>query len=161
MNSFKNKWLVALLASVFAFGTAVAADKNKEEKSKGYIELKKKMLLSSEKVKERTKPVGKIYLAGDDVPTAAPPPAPVRTGPRSGEEVYTNACSACHGGALPNAPKFGTAIWATMGADRGVDDLLKSAIAGTANGMPPKGGCMDCSDDELKAAIEHMINSAK
>jgi cytochrome c5 len=33
-------------------------------------------------------------------------------------------------------------------------------IAGKG-GMPPKGTCMDCSDNELKSAIQYMIDNAK
>jgi len=54
------------------------------------------------------------------------------------------------------APKFGNqADWAPR-VKRGIADLVKVAIAGKG-AMPPKGTCMDCSDDEIKAAIEHMI----
>jgi cytochrome c5 len=160
MNLLKNNGLIVLLSAIFALGTLSAADKNDEEKSKGYIEAQKKHVFSKENIAKRTAPVGKIFVEGDDVPTAAPPPAPVNTGPRSGEQVYTQNCSACHGGGIPNAPKFGTDAWKVL-AERGVDDLLKSAIAGTANGMPPRGACGNCSDDELKAAIEYMISSAQ
>ncbi len=161
MNLLKNNGLLVVVSAIVALGTAFAADKNQEEKSKGYIEAQKKHVFSKENIAKRTAPVGKIFVEGDDVPTAEPPPAPVSTGPRSGEQVYTQNCSACHSGALPNAPAFGNAIWKTLAEERGVEDLLKSAIAGTANGMPPRGACMNCSDDELKAAIEHMINSAQ
>jgi cytochrome c5 len=55
-----------------------------------------------------------------------------------------------------SAPKTGNkADWAPR-VKRGIVDLVKVAISGTG-AMPPKGTCMDCSDDELKAAIEHMI----
>ena len=37
----------------------------------------------------------------------------------------------------------------------GLDGLLAKAITGL-NAMPPKGTCADCSDDELKGAIEKM-----
>lgn len=161
MNSFKNKWLVALLSSIFAVGL-MAADKGgdeKEEKSKGYKKALAAMKFSPERVRERTKPIGKIFVEGDDVPSAAPPPVAESTGPRTGEAVYGTYCQVCHSGAIPNAPAFGSDTWKTLAA-RGMDDLLASAIAGPT-GMPPKGGCADCSDKELSDAIQHMIDSAK
>ncbi|MGL4930710.1 MAG: c-type cytochrome [Plesiomonas sp.] len=36
-----------------------------------------------------------------------------------------------------------------------MDTLQKHAISGI-NQMPPRGTCTDCSDDEIKAAIEYM-----
>jgi cytochrome c5 len=29
------------------------------------------------------------------------------------------------------------------------------------NAMPPKGMCMDCSDDEIKDAVKHMVDNSK
>ena len=49
-----------------------------------------------------------------------------------------------------------TAAWKVRAdAKGGLDGLVKSAIAGL-NAMPPKGTCSDCSDDELRAAIQEM-----
>ncbi|MFP3459052.1 c-type cytochrome, partial [Psychrobacter sp. SIMBA_152] len=38
---------------------------------------------------------------------------------------------------------------------KGKDTLLDHAINGF-NAMPPRGTCMDCSDDEISAAIDFM-----
>ncbi|NMV43156.1 cytochrome c5 family protein, partial [Vibrio parahaemolyticus] len=54
------------------------------------------------------------------------------------------------------APKTGNADdWAPRIA-QGKDTLVKHALEGF-NAMPAKGTCMDCSDDEIIAAIDHMI----
>lgn len=37
-----------------------------------------------------------------------------------------------------------------------LNELVKTAIAGTDKGMPPKGTCTDCTDDELRIVIEFM-----
>ena len=58
------------------------------------------------------------------------------------------------------APKFGSLDDWAPSIDRGIDDVLIVAIAGKG-GMPPKGACMDCSDNELRSAIQYMIDSAK
>jgi len=74
-----------------------------------------------------------------------------------GRTVYESACSACHGSGVLGAPKFGdAAAWAAR-AKRGVDALVKSAVAGTAKGMPPRGGRSDLTEAQLRAAIEHMM----
>lgn len=110
--------------------------------------------LSDKSVAERIQPLAQVYVEGDAVPSAAPA-AEKPSGPRSGEQVVTAHCAACHMTGAAGAPKIGTADWAPRKA-KGVDALLASAIKGL-NAMPPKGMCMDCSDDELKGAIEHML----
>jgi cytochrome c5 len=114
---------------------------------------------SDEKIIERIKPAGNVCLEGDDsCGGAAAAVATTAGGARSGEEVYNSACAACHSIGVAGAPKFGTSEW-TDRAAKGIDSLLATAISGI-NAMPPKGTCATCSDDELKIAIEYMIDSA-
>lgn len=40
-----------------------------------------------------------------------------------------------------------------------IDALVRSAISGTDKGMPPKGTCGDCSDNDLKSVIIFMSSS--
>lgn len=101
-------------------------------------------------IAERIKPVGDVYLAGSEPVKAEP------TGPRDGATVYGTFCIACHASGVSGAPIKGNADqWAPRIA-QGKDVLQTHAINGL-NLMPPKGTCMDCSDDEILAAIEHMI----
>ena len=109
--------------------------------------------LSNEEIKKRIQPVGSVYLAGAVVEVAAAP-----AGPRSGADVYQTSCFGCHGTGAAGAPKMGdAAAWEPRKA-QGIDVLFEHALNGF-NAMPPKGTCMSCSDDELKAAIEHMTNA--
>lgn len=79
---------------------------------------------------------------------------------RTGEELYNTKCSVCHAAAIAGAPKFGdAAAWAPR-AEKGMDALLATAKSGL-NAMPPMGTCMDCSDDEMKSAIQYMLDNAK
>ena len=101
-------------------------------------------------IAERIKPVGDVYLAGSEPVKAEP------TGPRDGATVYGTFCIACHASGVNGAPKIGNADeWAPRIA-QGKDVLIKHALEGF-NAMPAKGTCMDCSDDEITAAIDHMI----
>ncbi|MBD0788712.1 cytochrome c5 family protein [Vibrio sp. Y2-5] len=101
-------------------------------------------------IAERIKPVGGVYLAGSEPVSAEP------SGPRDGAKVYGTFCIACHASGVSGAPIKGNADqWAPRIA-QGIDVLKTHAINGF-NMMPPKGTCMDCSDDEIVAAIEHMI----
>ena len=78
---------------------------------------------------------------------------------RTGEQVYSK-CQSCHDSGIMDAPKFGSLEDWTPRIESGIDNLLIVVIAGKG-GMPPKGTCMDCSDDELKSAIQYMIDNAK
>ncbi len=115
--------------------------------------------LSNESIDDRTKPVGKVYLEGDKIPQIKPV-VKKQDGPRSGEDVYNTACAACHSTGAAGAPKTGDVAGWTALIARGIDDLLASAIKGKG-AMPPRGLCTSCSDDELKAAIQHMMDNSK
>ena len=74
---------------------------------------------------------------------------------RTGADVYGTFCIACHSSGVSGAPKAGNAgDWAPRIA-QGKDVLVKHALNGF-NAMPPKGTCMNCSTQELTAAIEFM-----
>lgn len=82
--------------------------------------------------------------------------------PRTGEAVYQQFCINCHKTGVANAPKFADkAAWEPRIA-KGKDVLYQSAINGVAGtAMTPKGSCMNCSDDELKAAVDYMVENAQ
>ena len=114
---------------------------------------------SKDSMNKRTEPVGHVHIEGTE--SAEKAMAETMTeepmAPRTGESIYASLCVACHSIGLANAPKSGdSAAWEKL-MERGMDDLVSSAKAGK-NAMPPMGTCADCSDDELKSAIEHMIN---
>lgn len=131
-----QKILTALVAAIAFSSASFAASVSQEE---------------YDAIAERIKPVGNIYLAGSE-PIAAEP-----TGPRDGATVYGTFCIACHATGVSGAPKIGDAAdWAPRIA-QGEAVLNDHAINGF-NAMPAKGACMDCSDDEIIAAIKHMTD---
>ena len=83
----------------------------------------------------------------------------VAAGSRTGEQIYTAVCGACHGSGVAGAPKAGDkAAWGPrLGA--GLEGLAKSAAAGKG-AMPPRGGAADLTDDELKRAVAFLANQA-
>jgi cytochrome c5 len=114
----------------------------------------------------RIEPVAKVAVAGQDN-SALEPPAPSAAGATadlSGEEVYNQACVACHGAGIAGAPKVGDkAAWAERVA-QGADTLHKHAIEGyqgKAGFMPAKGGRTDLSDQSVIDAVEYMVAAAK
>ncbi|MGQ4880673.1 c-type cytochrome [Billgrantia sp. LNSP4103-1] len=73
-----------------------------------------------------------------------------------GEAVYNQACMACHMTGAAGAPIRGDAdAWAER-LDQGVDTLYAHAIEGIG-AMPPKGGHMNLSDEEVQAAVDFML----
>lgn len=79
---------------------------------------------------------------------------------KDGKSVYEAKCQMCHATGVANAPKYGDkAAWLPRIA-KGMDVLLKTVISGKG-GMPPRGACADCSDDDLKAATDYMVSNSK
>ena len=77
----------------------------------------------------------------------------------TGESVYQKACVACHAAGIAGAPKLGDqAAWAPRIA-KGHDVLLESVTKGL-NAMPPKGGCISCSDQELHDALAYIVSKS-
>ncbi len=116
-------------------------------------------------VAERIKPVGEVYLPGDDIVAAVPvvesvaEPEPVAAA-MSGPQVYNSACLACHGAGVGGAPVVGDAAQWSARIEQGMEMLTRHAIEGymgSAGYMPPKGGRLDLSDDEVAAAVEYMV----
>lgn len=78
----------------------------------------------------------------------------------SGVQTYNQACAACHATGAAGAPKLGDkAAWEPRIA-QGMDTLYTSVLKGKG-AMPPKGGQMQLSDDDVKAAVDHMVAQVK
>ncbi len=114
-------------------------------------------------IKERIKPVGEVCVEGTACADASAAPAAAAvasSGPRSGEDLYNTKCMACHGTGAAGAPMKGNkGQWAPR-IEKGLEQLVANAISGI-NAMPPKGTCMDCSDEEIHNAVEYMVNASQ
>lgn len=98
-------------------------------------------------------------------PAATPAPAAAPQAENAlGKKVYGNVCAMCHAAGVAGAPKPGDkAEWAPRIA-QGVDTLYKNAIQGFTGAkgmMPARGGGADLSDDDVKAAVDHMVALSK
>jgi cytochrome c5 len=77
------------------------------------------------------------------------------------EQKYMASCFACHSTGAAGAPKVGAGMaveWEPR-LEKGLDTIVQNAINGV-NTMPAKGLCFDCSDDDIRAIVEYMINSS-
>lgn len=77
-----------------------------------------------------------------------------------GKQTFEKVCSTCHRSGVMGAPKFGSyKDWAPRIA-QGMAKLYHAAEHGF-KAMPPKGTCMSCTDAQLKAAVDYMVDAAK
>ena len=118
-----------------------------------------------EQVDTRIQPVGRVALEGETIENAGvvakiEPVAEVLSGP----QVYNQACVACHGAGVAGAPKTGdAAAWGPRIA-LGNATLREHAIdgyQGPGGFMPPKGGRVDLSDDEILSAMDYMLDQSR
>jgi cytochrome c5 len=79
---------------------------------------------------------------------------------RTGKQVYESVCIACHGTRAAGTPKFDDKVWGELEKKEDDKEMVKDAIKGE-KAMPPKGGCTECSDKEIRATVQYMIDAAK
>jgi cytochrome c5 len=118
--------------------------------------------MADEDVLVRIQPVAQVYVGEAPVIEAAEaaPAAAVETTGGGGEKTVTQACAMCHATGMMSSPKLGSADeWAPR-IEKGVDVLYANAINGF-NMMPARGGNASLSDDDVKAAVDHMLAIAK
>ncbi|MDD5240914.1 MAG: c-type cytochrome [Sulfuricella sp.] len=79
---------------------------------------------------------------------------------RSGKEIVSTICIACHGEGKDGAPRIGnTADWAPR-AKYGLNQLTRSAMDGVRK-MPAHGGEATLSDLEVERAIAYMVSGGR
>lgn len=117
--------------------------------------------LNRQQIQERIKPVGQVRIQ-----TQSDNASPVGINSKTivqeekadaGQDTYEQFCIVCHRDGLAGAPKFqDDNDWKPRMTGKTIDDLVTSSINGL-NAMPPKGTCSECSEEDLKAAIQYML----
>ena len=118
-------------------------------------------------VAERIAPLGQVYMSGEEHLSSSPTietaaqPAPVAAA-LTGPQVYNAACSACHGAGIGGAPVLGDAAAWSARVAKGDDVLGQNALNGFTDigYMPPKGGRVDLSDQEILDAVAYMVGES-
>ena len=112
---------------------------------------------TNDDIAKRLEPVGKVCIQGEECKGMDVAVTAGGGGAKTPDEIIAKHCNACHSTGLLGAPKIGdTAAWKERADHQGgLDGILAKAITGI-NAMPPKGTCADCSDADLKGAIEKM-----
>ncbi len=113
---------------------------------------------SDAEVRERLQPFGRLCRTGDACGGAGT--ATVGSATMTGEQVYKQFCFACHATGVSESPLLGDVeAWAPRIA-KGVDALWESTTNGLGL-MPMRGTCMNCSDDELREAMDYVTGQAQ
>ena len=88
------------------------------------------------------------------------PPEPWKGAPRSGAQVYSQSCATCHERTTQGAPLPDDDVEWRMRAGKGMNVLMEHVINGYKELMPARGGCPNCSDAELKAAVLYILGKS-
>lgn len=139
----------------------------------GQRDLKNEPAMKADVVAKRIAPVATVAV--DPNAPAAPPPAPAQPAAAApapakvadagaaaggGQKTYDAVCAMCHNAGVAGAPKAGDkAEWSKRLA-QGKDTLYASAIKGKG-AMPPKGGNPSIPDADVRAAVDHLLATAK
>ncbi len=108
---------------------------------------------------EQIAPIGKVAIGKVAIGTVANAVPEAQAQEVSGETVYNAACVACHSSGVAGAPIVGKAEQWTARLGKGQDTLYDSAINGLG-AMPARGG-QSLSDDEVKAAVDYMVQASQ
>jgi cytochrome c5 len=145
ISSRLNKFLLITLTSALLWGCGSSDDA---------LELTANQ---EQLVAERIAPDGHLSMAGQVASVSSSASAGVA---RSGADIYATNCIACHSSGVAGAPILGdVAAWSAR-LSKGIETVYSNAINGIG-AMPARGTCMDCSDDEVIAAIDHILDNSK
>lgn len=90
-------------------------------------------------------------------PNGLPPSSEPPTSSR-GKQVYLSACILCHQNGEMTAPRMGNGSnWSMRLKASGLDGLYRRAINGY-NSMPVKGACVTCSNNDIIAAVDYILD---
>ena len=112
-------------------------------------------------IASRTEPVGTLNVGEIAEPAATEQPVQVATAEGDlGKSVYDKACFICHATGVTGAPKPGDVNNWQPRIEKGLEVLYTNSIQGFQGStgiMPPKGGNLLLSDEEVKAAVDYMV----
>lgn len=80
---------------------------------------------------------------------------PALAGAAEEGELYKDSCAVCHDTGAAGAPRKGDQVAWQPRLEKDMETLVKHVREGF-RGMPPKGMCSQCSDDDFRALIRYM-----
>ena len=83
--------------------------------------------------------------------------------PQAGRKIFMEFCTNCHGKQPVidiNAPRIDNKkAWHALGM-MGIEALLRITTNGVG-AMPARGGCFECSDEQLRQTIQYILKESK
>ena len=148
---------VLIIVAIITFSTVIMLQKTADL-------VEKRSISKFITIEERLKPFGQITMANINIDEKSIIDEEIEldniVASYSGDEVYSMACSACHNAGVAGSPKIDDAQNWEPRIQQGLDILRKHAIegyTGKAGYMPPKGGRLDLSDQDIYNAIDYML----
>ena len=114
------------------------------------------LAVADKDIVDRIKKIGELCIEGED---CAAKPMIVAVSGASVQDNYNKSCATCHVAGVAGAPKLGDAVAWEPRLTKGIDVLYSSVINGLPPAMPAKGMCFSCSDDDLRALVDYMVDS--
>jgi cytochrome c5 len=148
-------FLIVFAIILFAVARVIGVDTQNRYEQLDPIRLKE--------VDQNIVPFAHVAVAGHDNSALAALTAPKSTAaasvPATGEQAFTQVCSACHATGINGAPKMGDrAAWGPRIA-QGKEALYSHAISGKGN-MPPRGGTT-WPDAAIRMSVDYMVSLNK
>jgi cytochrome c5 len=88
--------------------------------------------------------------------TVEPPPQLTL---EDGQKIYETNCAVCHNNGFKNAPKPGDIAAFKPIIAQGFEQTFLTTLHGVGD-HPPRGACTNCTDAELKAAVQYMMQTS-
>jgi cytochrome c len=150
--------LMGITVAIFFLARIIASH------TQGHFELDDP--ISQQQIDARIAPIGHVVLLGDkELEAQQAAAAAVQQPPAAkltGEQVFNMVCFACH--AAPGAggaPVIGDAAAWDPRVAKGLPTLEDHALhgfQGEKGFMPPKGGRVDLSDEEIIQAVQYIVS---
>lgn len=80
--------------------------------------------------------------------------------PNAGQKIFKQFCTSCHGNPPIidiKAPRINDKKAWQIRRQMGMQTLMKLTTMGIG-AMPARGGCFECSDDQLRETIQYILN---
>ncbi len=147
--------LIIISLAIYALSARIGSDH--------FAEISESDAAYQEQAQANITPFGSVRRSADDIQDAAATETVVSqpvAAKLTGAQVYNQACLACHGAGIGGAPVIGNAEAWSSRLTQGIEVLRGHAVngyQGSAGYMPPKGGRLDLSDEEIHDAVDFMI----
>ena len=98
-----------------------------------------------------------LALTSDQEPTDSAVGSRTMLSSRKPKDIYLAICARCHDDAVQGAPRPGHPGDWELRLREGIDAVVNRTIEGMLPHMPARGLCDECTDEEVRAVVEFML----